>query len=33
MAKQITLRGVPKELSRQLTKLAELRKQRVDTTQ
>jgi hypothetical protein len=32
MAKQITLRNVPKELSRRLTKLAEMRQQSVNTT-
>lgn len=32
MAKQITLRNVPKELARRLTKLAEMRNQSVNTT-
>ncbi len=32
MAKQITLRNVPKELSRRLAKLAELRNQSLNTT-
>ncbi|MBA3392648.1 MAG: hypothetical protein H0T89_08395 [Deltaproteobacteria bacterium] len=32
MAKQITVRGVPKELSRRLAKLAEVRNQSVNTT-
>ncbi len=32
MAKQITVRGVPKELSRRIAKLAEVRKQSVNAT-